>query len=47
MSTVDDPDALELLEETIAMIEWIRRRSRIVPEGRLSSTRVCRKHFVK
>ena len=42
MATLKDPDTLEILEDTIATIECLRYRPRIVPERRLSSTRVCR-----
>ena len=46
MATLKDPDTLELLEDTIATIEWMQHRPRIVREVRLSSTRVCRQHFL-
>ena len=44
--TLNDPDTLEMLEDMIATIEWMRHRPNIVREVRLSSTRVCRQHFV-
>ena len=47
MATFEDPDTRELLEDTIALIEHNQRRPRIVPETRLSSTRICRQHFVQ
>ena len=47
MATLKDPDTLELLEDTIATIEWMQHRPRIVREVRLSSTRVCRQHFLQ
>ena len=47
MATLKDPDTLEILEDTIATIECLRYRPRIVPERRLSSTRVCRQHFLQ
>ena len=47
MATLKDPDTLELLEDTIATIEWMQHRPRIVQDARLSSTRVCRQHFVQ
>jgi len=47
MATVDHLDTRELLKDTIFMIEMYRRRPRIVPEARLSSTRVCRQHFLQ
>ena len=47
METVNDLDTRDLLAEAIDMIELNRRRPRIVPEARLSSTRVCRQHFVQ
>ena len=42
MATLKDPDTLEMLEDTIATIEWMLHRPRIVPEVRFSSTHVCR-----
>ena len=47
MATLKDPDTLEILEDTIATIECLRYRPRIVQERRLSSTRVCRQHFLQ
>ena len=44
---VDDADTRQLLEVRIDLIEMNRRRPRIVPEARLSFTRVCRQHFVQ
>ena len=46
MAAVNDQDTRELLEDTIKFIEMNRRGPRAVPETRLSSTRVCRQHFV-
>ena len=45
--TLNDPDTLEMLEDMIATIEWMRHRPNIVREVRLSSTRVCRQHFLQ
>ena len=47
MATLKNPDTLEMLEDTIATIECLQYRPRIVPERRLSSTRVCRQHFLQ
>ena len=47
MATVDDQDTRELLEDTIALIEMNRCRPKLVPKARLSSTRVCRQHFIQ
>ena len=44
---IDDQDTHKLLEDIIALIELNQRRPRIVREARLSSTRVCRQHFVQ
>ena len=45
MATVGDQGTLEWLEDTIALIELNRSRTRIVQEARLPSTSVCRQHF--
>ena len=47
MVTLKDQDTLEILEDTIVTIECLRYWPRIVPERRLSSTRVCRQHFLQ
>ena len=47
MAIGNDPTTRTLLEDTIALIEHNRHQPRIVPEVRLSSTRVCRQHFVQ
>ena len=47
MATLKDRDTLEMLEGTIATIEWMLHQPRIIQEVRLSSTRVRRQHLLQ